>query len=235
MVVGPPTIVERVEWDRRRHDVRAEREQRHGAIVVTSRTIDDPARATDALLDGVRSEGLALLPRWPDADVLRDRVRFLRRALGDEWPDLGEDALLATVDEWLTPWLAGARRRGDLGRVDVPAALRALVPPRLAARLDELAPVRVLPPSGRARSVDYRGEHPTVSLRLQDAFGWHDTPKLAGGREPLTVELLSPAGRPLQITSDLAGFWRGSYAQVRAEMRGRYPKHAWPEDPTALR
>jgi ATP-dependent helicase HrpB len=234
-VLGEPTVVEHVAWDRQRRDVRAEREQRYGAIVVSSRAVEDPVGATDALLDGVRAEGLALLPRWAETTSLRDRVRFLRGTLGDEWPDLGDDALLATVDDWLRPWLAGARRRADLERVDVPAAVRALVPPALAARLDELAPVRVAPPNGRARPIDYGGEQPVVSLRLQDAFGWRDTPVLAGGRVPLTVELLSPAGRPLQRTSDLAGFWRGSYAQVRAEMRGRYPKHAWPEDPTALR
>jgi ATP-dependent helicase HrpB len=234
VVVGPPTTVDRVEWDRRRGDVRAEREQRHGAIVVSTRAIEDAAGATEALLDGVRIEGLTLLPRWSETSRLRGRVRFLRRVLGDEWPDLGEDALLPTVDEWLAPWLAGARRRDDLARVDVPGAVRALLPTALAARLDELAPARVTPPNGHARAVDYDGEQPVVSLRLQDAFGWLDTPKVAGGRVSLTVELLSPAGRPLQRTSDLAGFWRGSYAQVRAEMRGRYPKHAWPEDPAGV-
>jgi ATP-dependent helicase HrpB len=224
------TWVDTVAWDRRARDVRATSEERLGAIVLRSRELDRPD-ATSALLDGVRVEGLALLPRWQSAEGLRARLAFCRRALGDEWPDVSEDALLADLDHWLVPWLVGAAHRRDLERVDVDAALRALVPRRLLARLDELAPRQVALPSGRTRPVDYTGENAVVSLRLQDAFGWRDTPRLAGGRVPVVLHLLSPAGRPVQITSDLDGFWRGSYAQVRAELRGRYPKHAWPEEP----
>jgi ATP-dependent helicase HrpB len=124
------------------------------------------------------------------------------------------------------------RRRADLARVDVASAIRTLVPWSLLARLEELAPTHVTTAKGARKPIDYSGDDPTVSLRIQDAFGWHDTPAIAGGRVPLVVTLLSPAGRPVQVTRDLDGFWRGSYKAVRAELRGRYPKHNWPEDPT---
>lgn len=223
---------ETVTWDRQARDVTAETQRRLGAIVLSRRAIDAGADAIDALLDGVRTEGLDLLPQWAASEPWRARARWCHATFGDEWPDLGADALLETVDEWLAPWLAGARRRRDLAGIDVTAALRAIVPPHLLARLDELAPTHVTLPSGRTRPIDYRGEAPSVSLRLQDAFGWHDTPRVLDGRVPVVLHLLSPADRPIQVTSDFAAFWKGSYAQVRAEMRGRYPKHAWPEDPS---
>jgi ATP-dependent helicase HrpB len=222
------------EWDRRARDVRVERQTRIGAIVVKAAPVADRDAARRALVAGVRVEGLSLLPRAVEAAALRARVAFCRTHLGDEWPDLSDDALLASLDDWLSPELVrvDARRRADLARVDVTRALATLLPWALAARLDELAPTHLVTPKGRRRDIDYTGPQPTVSVRLQDAFGWHDTPRLAGGRVPLVVALLSPADRPVQVTADLAGFWRGSYAQVRAELRGRYPKHAWPEDPT---
>ncbi len=223
-------------WDRRARDVRVQRETRIGAIVLKASPIDDPDGARRALVRGVHAEGLTLLPRLAEAAPLRARVAFCRTYLGEEWPDLGDDALLARLDEWLLPELIrhDVRRSSGLSRVDVVAALGHLVPRKLATRLDELAPTHVSTAKSQRRVVDYSGTNPMVSLRLQDAFGWHDTPLLAGGRVPIVVALLSPAGRPVQVTSDLAGFWRGSYAQVRAELRGRYPKHAWPDDPTQL-
>jgi ATP-dependent helicase HrpB len=201
------TTIETVEWDRQAHDVRAAQEDRLGAIVITSRSLER-ADATAALLDGIRAEGLSMLPHWADTEGFRSRIAFCRRAMGDTWPDLSEPALLADLAGWLAPWLAGAARRRDLGRVDVVAALRALVPRHLLGRLDELAPRHVTLPNGRTRPVDYSGEHAVVSLRLQDAFGWRATPRLADGRVPLVLHLLSPAGRPLQITSDLEGLAR---------------------------
>jgi ATP-dependent helicase HrpB len=229
-----PTVVTVAEWDRRARDVRVQRETRIGAIVLKASPVDDPTAAGLALVDGVRVEGLTLLPRLDDASALRSRIAFCRRHLGDEWPDLGDDALLVRLDEWLLPALtsARARRRSDLTRVDVVGALRHLVPWSQLARLDDLAPTHVTTAKGSRRGVDYTGDDPSVALRIQDAFGWYETPKLAGGRVPLVVSLLSPANRPVQVTRDLAGFWRGSYKEVRAELRGRYPKHAWPEDPT---
>ncbi len=230
-----PSVITVAEWDRRTRDVRVQRETRIGAIVLKASPVDDRDGARHALVEGVRVEGLALLPRLDDATAFRARISFCRTHLGAEWPDFRDDALLERLDEWLHPALvnAGARRRADLGRVDVTGALRHLVPWSLLARLDELAPTHVTTAKGGRRAVDYTGDDPSVSLRIQDAFGWYDTPKLAGGRVPLVVSLLSPANRPVQVTRDLAGFWRGSYKEVRAELRGRYPKHAWPEDPTA--
>ena len=223
-------------WDRRTRDVRVQRETRIGAIVLKASPIDDADGARRALVRGVLAEGLTLLPRLADAAPLRARVAFCRTHLGEDWPDLGDDALLARLDEWLLPELIrhDVRRSSRLSRIDVVAALGHLVPWKLATRLDQLAPTHVSTAKGQRRTIDYSGANPLVSLRLQDAFGWHDTPRLAGGRVPIVVALLSPAGRPVQVTSDLAGFWRGSYAQVRAELRGRYPKHAWPDDPTHL-
>jgi ATP-dependent helicase HrpB len=222
------------EWDRRARDVRVERQTRIGAIVLKAAPVDDRDAARRALVEGVRVEGLGLLHRIAETTTLRARVAFCRTHLGDTWPDLSDAALLSSLDDWLLPELVrvDARRRADLARVDVARALGVLLPWSLAARLDELAPTHLVTPKGRRRDIDYTGPQPTVSVRLQDAFGWHDTPRLAGGRVPLVVALLSPADRPVQVTADLAGFWRGSYAQVRAELRGRYPKHAWPEDPT---
>ena len=223
------------EWDRRARDVRIASERRIGHIVLSSSPIDDRDAALDALVEGVRIEGLGLLPRRDEAAALRDRVAFCRRHLGDEWPDLGDEALAERLDEWLRPALVvlGARRAKDLARLDVGAAIRQLLPWSLRARLDDLAPTHVATPNGRQRTVDYTNDDPVVSVRLQDTFGWRDTPRLAGGRVPIVLSLLSPADRPVQITRDLAGFWTGSYAQVRAELRGRYPKHRWPEDPTS--
>jgi ATP-dependent helicase HrpB len=226
------TNVDVVQWDRQLGDVRAEGQRRLGSIVLASTPIDNPD-STTALLDGVRAEGLAMLPRWIETESFRERVAFCRRVLGEGWPDLSETTLLDNLEMWLPPWLGGAQRRRDLARVDVGSALRVLVPAQLLSRLDVVAPREIRLPSGRPRNVDYAGDEPTLAVRLQDAFGWDDTPRIADGHVPVVLQLLSPAGRPVQITSDLAGFWRGSYARVRAEMRGRYPKHAWPEDPTA--
>ncbi|NNH24676.1 ATP-dependent helicase C-terminal domain-containing protein, partial [Pseudokineococcus marinus] len=155
-------------------------------------------------------------------------------ALGEPWPDVSPEALVAGAAGWLAPELAAARRRSDLARTDVATALRRLLPWPQASRLDELAPERLTLPSGRTARLDYADPlAPVLAVRLQDVLGWQDAPRVADGRTAVVVHLLSPAGRPLAVTGDLASFWRGPYAQVRAEMRGRYPKHAWPEDPLA--
>lgn len=162
------------------------------------------------------------LPEWSEsADQLRRRMDFLHRAVGEPWPDVSDDALLANLESWLEPVTTPTG-------MNLLEGLRLLLPWPEAARLDELAPERIETPLGRAR-VDYSGQAPRVRLRIQEAFGWQATPKIAG--VPLVLELLSPAQRPLAVTADLASFWAGPYQQVRAEMRGRYPKHPWPEDP----
>jgi ATP-dependent helicase HrpB len=227
------TTSDAVEWDRQLGDVRAERRTQIGAIVLSARPLDAPADASAALLEGVRTTGLSLLPGWASTAAYRDRVAFCRATFGDEWPDLSHDALLASIDDWLAPWLVAARRRADLDRVDVAAAIAVLVGPRLHGRLDALAPTELRLPSGRTRRLAYSDGVPVLRLRVQDAFGWSDSPRVADGRVPVVLHLLSPADRPVQVTTDLGGFWSGSYAQVRAEMRGRYPKHAWPDDPAS--
>ncbi|TDD57913.1 ATP-dependent helicase C-terminal domain-containing protein, partial [Actinomadura rubrisoli] len=219
--------VDEVAW--RDGDVVARRVERLGAIELDARPLrrPDPERVRAALRDGLRAEGLGLLTWTPAAVALRERLAFLRGALGEPWPEVDDAALLERVPQWL----AGARRRSDLRRVDVAAALRGLLPWDLAARLDELAPERVQVPSGSRIRVDYAGERPVLAVKLQELFGWDAAPRLAGGRVPLVVHLLSPAGRPAAVTADLATFWREGYRAVRAELRGRYPRHPWPEDP----
>ncbi|WP_433226209.1 ATP-dependent helicase HrpB [Actinomadura formosensis] len=220
---------EEVAW--RDGDVAARRVERLGAIELDARPLrdPDPELVRAALLEGVRLEGLGLFT-WPPAAVaLRERLGFLHRELGGPWPAVDDAALLERVPGWL----AGARRRADLARVDVAGMLRGLLPWDQARRLDEYAPERVEVPSGSRIRVDYSGERPVLAVKLQELFGWDAAPALAGGRVPLVVHLLSPAGRPAAVTADLASFWRDGYRAVRAELRGRYPKHPWPQDPAS--
>ncbi|MGW0133745.1 ATP-dependent RNA helicase [Streptomyces sp. NPDC003299] len=215
-------------------DVVARRVERLGAIELAVRPLTDaaPGAVRQALLDGLRQEGFGLL-RWsPDAVVLRQRLAFLRQRLGEPWPDVSDDALHARVEEWLEPELSRARRRADLARIDAGQALTRLLPwaSGEAARFDELAPERITVPSGSRIRVDYADpERPVLAVKLQEMFGLQESPTLAG--TPVLVHLLSPAGRPAAVTADLASFWRDGYKGVRAELRGRYPKHPWPEDP----
>ncbi|PPS79861.1 ATP-dependent RNA helicase [Streptomyces sp. MH60] len=215
-------------------DVVARRVERLGAVELAVRPLadPDPALVRGALLEGLRREGLGLLRRSADADLLRRRLAFLRRHLGEPWPDVTDEALLTRADEWLEPELSRARRRADLGRIDAGQALTRLLPwaSGEAARLDELAPERILVPSGSRIRIDYGDpEQPVLAVKLQEMFGLQRSPEIAG--VPLLVHLLSPAGRPAAVTADLASFWRDGYQGVRAELRGRYPKHPWPEDP----
>jgi ATP-dependent helicase HrpB len=222
-----------VEWDDDAGQVIARRRARLGAIVLEDAPLRDaPAeRVVAALLDGVRRRGLGALP-WSDAaSRLRERVAFLR-TLDDGWPDWSDGALLDSLGSWLAPRAAGARRLDDLTRVDLGAALLDALPWELRARLDALAPTHVTLPTGNRAAVDYADPGaPALAVRLQELFGLADTPCIGGGRVPLTLQLLSPARRPVQVTRDLAGFWRGSYFAVRKDLRGRYPRHYWPDDP----
>ncbi|KJY30541.1 ATP-dependent helicase [Streptomyces katrae] len=215
-------------------DVTARAVERLGAVELVARPLrePDPALVRAALLDGLRAEGLGLLRWTPDAVALRARLGFLHRTLGGAWPDVADDAaLLARADDWLEPELSRARRRADLGRIDAGQALGRLLPWATgeAVRLDELAPERIEVPSGSRIRVDYTAEQPVLAVKLQELFGLAQTPTVAG--VPVLVHLLSPAGRPAAVTADLASFWQGGYRAVRAELRGRYPKHPWPEDP----
>ncbi|WP_327723856.1 ATP-dependent helicase HrpB [Streptomyces europaeiscabiei] len=223
---------EEVVW--RDGDVVARRVERLGAVELAVRPLREaaPALVREALLEGLRVEGLGLL-RWSqDAARLRERLNFLRARLGAPWPEVSDSALHARVQEWLEPELSRARRRADLGRIDAGEALKRLLPWATgdAVRLDELAPERIEVPSGSRVRVDYaRPEQPVLAVKLQEMFGLRESPVLAG--VPVLVHLLSPAGRPAAVTADLASFWRDGYKAVRAELRGRYPRHPWPEDP----
>jgi ATP-dependent helicase HrpB len=207
--------------------------RRLGAIVLDEHRIANPPSDVlrAALLDGLRTEGLGLL-RWSDgARRLRDRLSMLHRTLGPPWPDVSDEALLADPDRWWVGPLTTARSRTDLARVEAAEILRGLLGWREAAALDELAPERLTVPSGSRIALDYSGERPVLAVRVQEVFGWTGAPAVAGGKLPVLLHLLSPAGRPAAVTADLASFWTTGYPQVRAELRGRYPKHAWPEDP----
>ncbi|GEO80591.1 ATP-dependent helicase HrpB [Pararhodospirillum oryzae] len=228
--------IESVTWDPRTEAVVARRERRLGALVLAARDLPGGGgeRAQDAVIEGIRRLGLGCLPWTPEATRLVERVRFLARACPDQdWPDFSEAALLDTLEDWLGPFLAGVTRRAHFARVALGEALRAALGPGHGPRLDRWAPTHVTVPSGASIPLEYGPEDgPVLAARVQQLFGLTDTPRVADGRRPVVVHLLSPAGRPLQVTRDLAGFWRTSYADVRKDMRGRYPKHPWPEDPT---
>ena len=225
------TEVDEVTWTSGR--VLARRRTLLGAIELSSVPLSDPpAQAvSDAIREAVASEGIALLAWTEAATALRARLDFLHRAIGDPWPDVSDAALTQNLDSWLGPQLARVRSAKDLRRIDVTAALRAMVPWPEAGRLDDVAPERVEVPSGSTVRIDYSQDQPVLAVRLQEVFGWTAAPVLADGRVPLLLHLLSPARRPAAVTADLESFWDNGYPGVRADLRGRYPKHAWPEDP----
>lgn len=217
--------------------IRARRVRRLGAIELSSQ----PAGAlpADEALAMVRASaqknGLEAFGWGQRATALRARLAALRAAIGTPWPDVSDEGLMAASDTWLSPHAQRLASGAPLSGVDMAEALRALLPWPEASRLDELAPERITVPGGAQRAIDWSTGSPVLTLRVQQAFGWTDTPVLADGRLPLVLHLTSPAGRPVAVTSDLASFWAGPYAQVRAQMRGRYPKHPWPEDPLSAR
>ena len=177
------------------------------------------------------ARGLGDLGWGKEASSLRERMRVLHEVLGDPWPDVSDEALAGSAHEWLTPWAKRLAQGGSLSSVSMLDALRSMLPWPQAARLDELAPEKMPIPAGGTRPIDWSGAHPVLTLRVQQAFGWTDTPRLVDGRVPLVLHLTDPAGRPAAATSDLTSFWAGPYSDVRAQLRGRYPKHPWPEDP----
>ena len=233
---------DRVVWDMDARAISAVRERRFDRIVLDSRPLPkpDPSRYADALVDAVRQLGLDALP-WTDSlRQWRDRVRGLRTwmpELADALPDLSDEALLATLDAWLRPALSGRTRLDALGEQDLGEALKSNVDWATRQRIDALAPLRIAVPSGMERAIAYATgadgtpASPVLAVKLQELFGLADTPRIADGRVPLTLHLLSPAGRPLQVTQDLRGFWERTYPEVKKEMKGRYPKHPWPDDP----
>jgi ATP-dependent RNA helicase HrpB len=232
-LAAPALLVEEDEVAWVDGDVVTRRVRRLGAIVLTERRLErpDPDAVASALRHGLQTEGLGLL-RWSEhARRLRDRLATLHRTFGDDWPDVSDAALLADPDRWWDHRLSQARSRADLARIDATTIVRALLDHRHAAQLDQLAPERIEVPSGSRIAVDYSTDQPVLAVKVQEVFGWTATPTVADGRLPVVLHLLSPAGRPAAVTADLTSFWATGYPQVRAELRGRYPKHAWPDDP----
>jgi ATP-dependent helicase HrpB len=210
------------------------RSRRLGAIALSEQpaTVSPGPETARQLADGIIDLGLDRLPWSKPLKQWRDRVMFLRRAEGDEWPDLSDQGLVNNAAEWLVPLVADKTTLAAISADDFANALHGLVHWAMKRRLDAEAPTHFVAPSGSSVPIDYEAEEGAkLSIRVQELFGLDRHPSIAGGNVPLVVELLSPAHRPVQVTRDLPGFWRGSYAAVKAEMRGRYPRHPWPDDP----
>ncbi|ANL63783.1 ATP-dependent RNA helicase HrpB [Rhizobium phaseoli] len=220
-------------FDRQSRQVRARRATRLGAIIFDETPLPRPSGAavTQALMEGVRELGLDQLAFSKEAIQLRERIGFLHRTIGDPWPDVGDAALLSRLDEWFAPFQSEARGLSDISAGGLSTGLMSLVPHDLQRDLSRLAPTHFEAPTGQRHPIQYEGEEPVLTIRVQELFGLKQHPAIAGGRLPLLLELTSPAHRPIQTTRDLPGFWAGSWRDVRAEMRGRYPRHPWPERP----
>jgi ATP-dependent helicase HrpB len=237
---GHFSTADHVRWDGERRALVAQREARFDAIVLDARPAGkiDPQHTATALTEAVRELGLDALPWTENLQQWRARVRNLRAWMPDlALPDLSDEALLATLPQWLTPAFAGKTRLDALDEGELGEALKSSTDWSTRQRIEALAPVRMSVPSGMERRIDYGVEHdggpraPVLAVKLQELFGLGDTPRIADGRVPLTLHLLSPGGKPLQVTQDLRSFWANTYAEVRKEMKGRYPRHPWPDDP----
>jgi ATP-dependent helicase HrpB len=227
-------LKESVVWDEAAGAVSARRQRRLGALVLEDAPAASvaPEAVTEALLDGIRRQGLACLPWSPLLRNLQARILFLRRVSGTEWPDVSDAALLEDLHTRLAPYLQGMRRLSHLTELPLAEVLMAPLDHRQRQALERLAPAHVKVPSGSDIRVDYtEGETPVLRVKLQELFGLADTPMLAGGKVPVMLHLLSPGQRPVQVTQDLAGFWKRTWPEVKKELKGRYPKHAWPDDP----
>jgi ATP-dependent helicase HrpB len=232
------TRVDELDWDEREGTLRAERQLRIGELVLAREPLtglDEGARV-QALLRVIQRKGLELLPWTPEIRQWQARVAFLRsldtqKGDASEWPDLSDKTLLQTIDSWLAPYLVNVRRLSHFGNLDLGSILQGALPWPLPARLDEAAPQAIAVPSGSRVRIDYSEHPPVLAVRLQEMFGLAQTPRIAGGRVSLKLHLLSPARRPVQVTQDLASFWANTYADVKKDLKGRYPKHYWPDDP----
>jgi ATP-dependent helicase HrpB len=221
-------------WDDKANRVVAREVRRLGAIIMQERPVAATTNDTlPALLDLIRRQGLNILPWTRNTRQLQARASFLHQHLAEQgWPDWSDTALMSDLEDWLTAWLSGVKNRKDLNRIDMSAALKARLGWKRFKELDHLAPERVMVPSGSRIKLDYTGEElPVLAVKLQEMFGLAETPRLADSRVPVLIHLLSPAGRPLAVTRDLKSFWDTVYPEVQKEMKGRYRKHPWPDDP----
>lgn len=230
--------LEMLDWDEREGALRAERQRKVGELVLERQALAalDEAVRCRALVGLVRRKGLELLPWTPELRQWQARVALLReldmqQQGQSEWPELSDTALLASLEQWLMPYLGKVNRLSHFANLDLPSILQALLPWPLPQRLDELAPRALSVPSGSRIAIDYTENPPVLAVRLQELFGLAATPRIAGGRLGLKLHLLSPARRPVQVTQDLASFWANTYIDVKKDLKGRYPKHYWPDDP----
>jgi ATP-dependent helicase HrpB len=227
---------EEVSFDRAAMALRARRKKTLHAITLSEApmALSPSAETARIFAAGLIGAGLDKLPWSKSLQQWRDRVMFLRKAEGDSWPDLSDAALAIEAENWLVPALYDKISLKELSAGDLSDAMMGLLPWELRARLEREAPTHFEAPTGTMLAIDYEAEQgPTIAVRLQELFGLNTHPSIAKGAVPLVLELLSPAQRPVQVTRDLPGFWRGSYAAVRSDLRGRYPRHPWPEDPAS--
>ena len=233
LVAGGALLETRTQASIDKGSLKATRTRTLGAIPLTSAPASSLSEeeATALVAEHLAAWGLGDLGWGKEASSLRERMRVLHEVLGDPWPDVSDEALAGSAAQWLAPWAKRLAQGGSLSSVSMLDALRSMLQWPQAARLDELAPEKMPIPAGGTRPIDWSGAHPVLTLRVQQAFGWTDTPRLVDGRVPLVLHLTDPAGRPAAVTSDLTSFWAGPYRDVRAQLRGRYPKHPWPEDP----
>jgi len=225
-----------VAWDCRTRAVLARSLVRYGSLVLEEKPLAHPDsdETGRALLEGIAAEGIGLLPWTRELRAWQARILFLRRVLPEDgFPDVSDEALTASMAEWLLPFITGMSRADHLRRLPLKDALHTLVPRRLRQRIEEHAPTHIAVPSGSRIPLDYSADVPVLAVRLQELFGLQETPRIASGRVPVLLHLLSPAGRPAQVTHDLAGFWRTTYFEVKKELLARYPRHHWPDDPLA--
>ena len=224
-----------VEWDSKTKRFIAEERQQLGDLILSRNKlskIPDDAKEK-ALIKHIQSSGLDTLPFTPEIRQWQARVELVRTNAGFEtWPDVSSEHLLVSMNDWLGPYLEPVSLLSHFKKLDLKSILTALLTWEQKQQLDALAPQRLEVPSGSSYPIDYTTTPPVLAVKLQEMFGCIDTPAVVDGQVPISVHLLSPAGRPLQVTQDLVGFWRTSYQEVRKEMKGRYPKHPWPEDPT---
>ncbi|MCC9624008.1 ATP-dependent helicase HrpB [Thalassospira sp. MA62] len=221
-------------WDSQSDAVQARWQRRIGALVLDEKATHDdadPDAIVRAMLEGIRKIGLHCLAWDKASEGVRERLGFLHRVIGAPWPDVSDAGLLASLETWLAPYLNGIIKRSQLKQINLSEALLSDIDWNQRQDLDRLAPTHWQVPTGSNIRIDYSGEIPALPVRIQEMFGATETPMVAGGKVAVTLHLLSPAQRPIQVTSDLIGFWNGSYAEVKAEMKGRYPKHYWPDDP----
>lgn len=233
LAAGAALLATRAQASIEKGALKATRTRALGAIPLTSTPASslNEEEATALVAEHLAARGLGDLGWGKEASSLRERMRVLHDVLGDPWPDVSDEALAGSGHQWLAPWAKRLAQGGSLSNVSMLDALRSMLPWPQSARLDELAPEKMPIPAGGTRPIDWSGAHPVLTLRVQQAFGWTDTPRLVDGRVPLVLHLTDPAGRPAAVTSDLTSFWAGPYRDVRAQLRGRYPKHPWPEDP----